>query len=189
MHMKFIEDIEKDIESYTGILETGDISEAKKCVKQIEFVYGKRVDGLNGLYRNSVWDGDVDWIDLLKNAIRIIGFYKEEFEIKYNHDQKLGVNRINSSEREVALNTDISYGIQQVKETLEGTMSDQAYHTVLEKLDELMEISALNTSAGKKWIRIRSILEWSVTMGVDVYVMIAPIIYDVLTDKESQVSS
>lgn len=181
--MKFIEDIVKDIESYTVILESNDISEAKKCVKQIEFVYGKRVDGLNGLYRNSLWDGDVDWIDLLKNAIRIIGFYKEEFEIKYQHDQKLGVNRIKGVEHDLAVNTDISYRINQVKETLEGTMSDQEYHLLLKKLHELLEISELDISAGKKWLKIRSILEWSLTKGIDIYVMIAPIVCDVLTDE------
>ena len=182
MLMKFIEDIKKDIEMYTVILQNNDISEAKKCVKQIEFVYGKRVDGLNGLYRNAVWDGDVDWIDLLRNTIRIIGFYKEEFEIKYIHNQKLGINRVHGSDLEETGLLDIPSRIELVKEKLEGTMSDQAYEDLVIKLDTLKDISQLDISVGKKWLKIRTIIEWALGEGIDVYRLLSPILYATLTE-------
>lgn len=182
--MKFIEDIEKDINAYTKILELNSSSEARKCVKQIEFVYGKRVDGLNGLYRNSVWDGDADWIDLLRNAIRIIGFYREEYAMKSAHNSNLGVNSLNKSDKVLTLDMGITDYVSVVKESLEGTISDQAYNEVVEKLDELQEIAKEQLSLGKKWIRTKGILEWLQTTGVDVFVLIIPIIYKILTDEE-----
>lgn len=184
--MKFIEDIEKDIKAYTKILERGNINEASQCVKEIEFVYGKRVDGLNGLYRNAVWDGDVDWLGLLKNSIRIIEFYMEEYIIKYDHNKKLGINRLNTTDDELIPVADISESVTTVLEMLEGTMSDQEYKEVTEKLKELEGLNQLDLSAGKKWLQTRSVIEWSVTKGVDVFILLMPIVYKILKPEVSK---
>lgn len=178
--MKFINDIDNDIKAYTRILEGGNIEEAGQCVKEIEFVYGKRVDGLNGLYRNAVWDGDVDWLGLLKNAIRIIGFYKEEYLIKEAHNQKIGVNRLSDDDVDLRLQMTVTDAIAEVLVLLEGTMSDDSYEALASNLKELEKISQLDLTIGKKWLKTRDLVEWSITKGVDVFLMVMPIVYKVL---------
>jgi hypothetical protein len=183
--MKFIIDIEKDIEGYAKILALRDPDEAKKCVKQIEFVYGKRVDGLNGLYRYAMWDGTADWVDLLSNAIRIIEFYKEEFKIKYTHDREIEKQHSNIVTDEETTKVGISRQIEAIKGELEGTISDQEYSEMSDKLDQLEAISKQDISAGKKWIMIKGIVEWSLAKGVDVYIKISPIVNNILAGKEN----
>ncbi len=178
--MKFVEAIDKDIEEYSGILELKDASQARKCVKQIELVYGKRVDGLNGIYRNSIWDGDADWINLLGNAIRSIEFYREEFIIKNAHDQNVGVNRLSSVGDGLGAERDVDELIAKAKDELEGVVSDAEYEEVAAKLDELEKINGLDESLGKKWLQIKPILNWSITKGVDVVCHVLPVIQKVL---------
>lgn len=183
--MEFIQIIENDILEYNKILELKDSKEARKCVKQIEFVYGKRVNGLNGLYRNATWDGEADWIDLLRNSIKIITFFKEDYEIKYTHDMNVGVNRLKGSAQQLISIKNLSEQITTIKNELEGTVGDEEFIQISSRLNELEAIYGSGETMGKKWIKTKDILEWSTSKGVDVFIKIIPIIYMILTDDAS----
>lgn len=64
----------------------------------------------------------------------------------------------------------------QVREELDGVLSDEAFKELLTKIVELEEIQNSTKGHGKKWSKAKGIFDWITTQGVDVGIKLLPII-------------
>ncbi len=104
---------------------------------------------------------------------------REEFIIKNAHDQNVGVNRLSSVGDGLGAERDVDELIAKAKDELEGVVSDAEYEEVAAKLDELEKSMGWMKAWARNGFR-STILNWSITKGVDVVCHVLPVIQKVL---------
>lgn len=89
----------------------------------------------------------------------------------HNNNQASAVNEI-----DVNVTISLEKMFEQVKDELDGELSDAAYEELISKIVELEEIHNSERTRGKKWSKTKGVFDWITTQGVDVAVKLLPLI-------------
>lgn len=87
------------------------------------------------------------------------------------------INNNNMVNATASLNVDISISIKQARQQAEDAgLADDQYKAVMDKLNEIEEISKIKDSKGKRWQKGKEILKWVAEQGIAVAGIILPLL-------------
>ncbi len=182
----------RHVEEGNKLLEKGSMKEIKDHMIVIEATYVNYIPTIKGvsvdMYGNMTLE---QWKSKLKrtnkvllnstNLVAVDGFGKPiPYEAQLKGKTSITNHNANeaNSQNEISVNVDVDITamFEQVREELDGVLSDESYQELLTKISELEDIQNNTKGRGKKWSKAKGIFDWITTQGVDVGIKLLPII-------------
>ena len=125
-----------------------------------------------------------------------IGILKSKLEafsttISYLPKTKLNGKEIIITNNNTNNNTNINTNnleviFKQAKENIkkDESLSEEEIKEILEKIDEIEEVSKLDETRNKKWFKLRNLMNWLGTKGVNIAINILPLITEILKSND-----
>lgn len=188
-------EVNSDIEICNDILNKKDIERAKK---QEEILLGAYTDYIHGIRENLDLykptfgvGGRIDYLGDIEKLKRKLELFVANncTPTKFFKDNSNSIS-INNSNNNKNTNSnvndiDIELLFASAKKNIESdeTLSEVEMNEIMQKINEIKEIFKTNESKNKKWFKMRSIMNWIGTKGVNIAINILPLINRILNKQ------
>jgi hypothetical protein len=176
--------IREDIARCEQALENNSIDEIKGLLEELEITYRMFWKDLNFI-GPSGWNDTVSVSELrgIKRRLELLASLdKDEISKLLQPKGSFSVSSTSQNINEISINVSIE---QLVEETINqinnnGSIGDKEKKEILDKIEELKSISEIEETKVEKWDKIKPIINWMTTKGVDITLKIIPLVYKIL---------
>lgn len=188
--------VQKDINRCEEIIQTSDTIKAKEFVEQIVNIYTSHIkditSGLSFYTRYEETDHIKD-ITILKGRLELLlAEIRDNLYHPVNSKSGIVLNNQNQSsnynrnDNSITNNIDFNILFKQIREDVMSNESFTQEQTqeILGQLEDIEEVANSEVSKKEKWSKLKKIMQWLTTKGVDIAVKIIPVVLAIIKPQE-----
>jgi hypothetical protein len=183
--------IDSDISKCNRVIEEKSVEKADELCDLLVSAYHIHIKDIHyGLTSYTSSSSNIDVlkdITILKGKLKLFmgqvedGLYKPAFS-NGNINIHNNSNANNSNEINNNLKIDLDIQFKQLREDFKNneSITQEETEDIINKINEIEDISNTEISKKEKWVKLRGILNWMGTKGIDVGIKLLPIIQNIL---------
>lgn len=192
-------EIQNDILRCKKAIQDNDNSKIQELILQITSTYSGIINNISeGIETCNAWSREFKNNDLLKDINILkrklevsLAMYEQKALKSGDKDSSISIynngsnTNINSNTNTNCLDNNLSF--DEVRKEFEncGYLPEEEINQVICKLNEIEEILSSRESKNKKWDKLKNVMSWLSTKGVDIALKILPLIVNGLNQKQS----
>lgn len=171
--------LRKDINRCKDILEENDLIKINNLLREFQVSYSMYWPELNfsgpaGWYGEQLSINELMGFKTRLETLERMGIEELSDMIKATRGTHIKNENIISNNVSVSVESIFNQVVNDVQNN--GYISELERNEILEKIEELKNVSILKESKVKKWDKVKPILNWVATKGVDIALKIIPLI-------------
>lgn len=183
-------EVRRDIRKCNDVLEKQDISEAKRLEETILGAYSDYINGIKDRLDIMLFHPkkEVDYLGDIEKLKRKLELFLANECIPTKHrnegEGKISINNNNLNYNSNINNNEINLSLvfEQLRQDIinDEHLSLEETEDILAKVNEIEEINNSDISKKEKWLKLRGLLQWLGTKGLDIGLKLLPVIVTIL---------